>query len=82
MYIGKILSAVENSNNPDQITVVVEYNDSEAQKTFTRQYDWISSTLTAESVDITIKDELRRMNTDTPTILQALTTKIGQEISV
>lgn len=80
MYTAKILSAVENPNNPDQITVVVEYSD--ALKTFTRQYDWVSNTVTTENVDLTIKDELRKMNTDTPTILQALGSKIGQEITV
>jgi hypothetical protein len=78
MYTAKILSVAENPNNPDQISVIVEYNNGE--KHFTRQYDWISNTVSQDTIELTIKDELKKMNVNTPSIIESLIPKIGQEI--
>jgi hypothetical protein len=75
MYSATILSVEENKSNPDQISLIVEYSNEE--KKFTRQYDWISNTVNEDTADLTIKDELIKMNIDTPTILEILKPKVG-----
>lgn len=80
MYYATVLSVDENKNNPDQISVTVEYNND--TKKFTRQYDWISNTVNANTIDMTVKDELLRMNIDTPAILVITQPKIGNKTSL
>ena len=79
-YTARILSAVERVDTPDQISVVVEYSD--GVKTIKRQYDWVTSTLTVDTIKLTIKDELKRMSIDTPAILSLLNAQIGREITL
>jgi|GEM_PF-3240075 len=80
MYSATLLYAVENKDNPDQISVTVEYSNSD--KTFSRQYDWISNTVNEKTIDLTIKDELIKMNIDTLTILEIMQPRIGDKHSL
>jgi hypothetical protein len=81
LFTGTVLSVDANETNPDWISIVVQYDNGE-DKQFTRQYDWISSTVTPDNFDQTIQDELTKMNIDTPATVELLQDKIGNQYSV
>ena len=80
MYKATVLDVVENPNSPDQISVTVEYTDGE--KTFKRQYDWLTCSVNENTIELTVQDELTKMNIDTKSIIDILKPKIGMEISL